>query len=207
MHAKLKKTKYRLLNVRVEDYQHSASSLLERPPPQDYLQEWKNILMRQAKNESTEGKVSVMVFRIGQEWLALETIYFNQVVPRRLIHRVPHRSGKVLLGVVNINGELQLCVALSQLLEIEQVITVHPNRVPYHQNRMIAIKKEHDLWIFPVDEIEGIQVWNLSAIENAPVNVAKSPVNYLKGIINVSHKSIGLLDDELLFYSLKRGIQ
>lgn len=207
MHSDLKKTKYRLLSEHKEDYQQSASTLLERPPPQEYLQEWTNILMRQSEGESTEETICVMVFRLGQEWLALETIYFKQVVHRRLIHRIPHRSGKTLLGMVNINGELQLCVALNRLLEIDQVITSHPSRVPYHQDRMMTIEKEHDLWIFPVDEIEGIQIWNLSAIENVPVNVSKSTASYLKGIINIGQKSVGLLDDELLFYSLKRSIQ
>ena len=42
-------------------------------------------------------------------------------------------------------------------------------------------------------------------IENVPVTVTKSSANYLKGIVHWKGKSVAYLDEELLFYSLKRS--
>lgn len=183
-----------------------CSSLLERAPPVDYVQEWTDVLMKQTVAEKTGESLSVVVFRLAQDWLALATNYFKQITYTRPIHSIPHNSRKILLGTVNLDGVLQLCVSLNQLLEIEAIATTRLTR-SYQQDRMIAIVKEGDLWVFPVDEIDGIHVWNLAAIENVPVNVSKSSVNYLKGIMNNQSRSVGLLDEELLFYSLKRSIQ
>lgn len=183
-----------------------CSSLLERPPPIDYVQEWTDILMKQTIAEKTGESLSVVVFRLAHDWLALATNYFKQITYTRPIHSIPHHSSKILLGTVNLDGVLQLCVSLTQLLDIEAMATTRSTR-SYQQNRMIALIKEGDLWVFPVDEIDGIYVWNLAAMENVPVNVFKSSVNYLKGIMNDQSRSVGLLDEELLFYSLKRSIQ
>ena len=71
---------------------------------------------------------------------------------------------------------------------------------------MVAIAKEGELWVFPVDGIEGIYNADLSLIENVPVNIKKSTVNYIKGILKMEGKAVGLLDDDLLFPSLKRSL-
>ncbi len=208
MKKREKKIKKRDISVSypVRSQQYTASSLFERAPPQEYTKELTEALMQRSSEQDRE-TLSVLVFRLGQEWLALPTIFFKEVTRRRSVHRIPHRTSKILLGLVNLNGELQLCMALHHLLEIENSIPPHSNRTPYHQDRMIAITKERDLWVFPVDEIDGIYNWDLSDIENAPVNISKSTTNYIKGILKVADKSIGLLDEELLFSSLKRSIQ
>lgn len=181
------------------------ATLFERPPSADYLEEWTNVLRKQEVIDYEPGALSVVVFRIGQEWLALKTIIFKEIIHRRVIHRIPHRSGKILKGLVNLDGELQLCIALNELFEIGMDPFSLSPKFSYQKNRMIAIKKDQDLWVFAVDEIEGIHAWEESRIENIPVNVAKSTINYLKGIMNTDQKSIALIDEELLFYSLRRS--
>lgn len=189
------------------DLQTIASHLFERSPTQEYIEEWTEALMQHPSPEKFKGALSVMVFRLGREWLALPTICFKEVAHRRPVHRIPHRSDKILLGIVNLNGELKLCVAAHQLLEIESFTLPGSNSFSYHYDRMIAIAKEGDLWVFPVDEIDGIYDWDLAVIEKVPVNLSKSTANFLKGIMKMGNKSVGLLDEELLFSSLKRSIQ
>ncbi len=72
---------------------------------------------------------------------------------------------------------------------------------------MVAIIREEELWVFPVDEIDGIYNWNLQNIENVPANISKSKANYIRGMMKMDSKSIGLLDEELIFASLKRSLQ
>ena len=46
------------------------------------------------------------------------TAVLVEVTPLRTLHRLPHRSGGVLAGIVNIRGQLQLCASLHALIGI-----------------------------------------------------------------------------------------
>lgn len=184
---------------------HDVEQLLERPVNEDYKRDWTDLLTKSTMNVEGEGALSVVIFRLSQEWLALPTIFFQEVVQKRPIHRIPHRINPILLGVMNLEGTLQLCVNLHALLEIHSSSEQSSTQASSYE-QMIALVKKRELWVFPVDEIEGIDLWNLSLMENIPVTVSKSKSNYLKGIMNKHNRSIGLLDEELLFYSLRRRI-
>lgn len=186
--------------------QYNPSKLFERTPSPDYLKEWTETLMEPPIVEINKQVISVTTFRLGEEWLAIPTNFVKEVTNRRLVHRIPHNKNHLLLGIVNLNGELQLVIALHLLLQMEMTLpTVKP--VSYQQERIIAIYKEGEIWVFPVNEIGGIFSWNIDTIENVPMSISKSSANYIKGIIYVDQKTIGLLDAELLFSSLKRSFQ
>ena len=63
--------------------------------------------------------VSVLIFRLGAESLAFRTRAVAEVTTPRPVHRVPHRSGRILAGLVNLQGQAQLCVSLHGLLGID----------------------------------------------------------------------------------------
>lgn len=185
----------------------SASHLFEKKPDEDYVRESTESLRQPFLFREGADKLSVLVFRLGVEWLALPTIYLKEVTQRRVVHSIPHRASPILKGIVNLNGELKLYVSLHELLQIDLPKEQEKGRLAYQRNRMMAIAKDGELWVFPVDEIDGIYYGDVLKIENVPVNVIKSSVNFIKGIIKLRNKGIGLLDDELLFTSLKRSIQ
>jgi chemotaxis-related protein WspD len=188
------------------DTKDSTSQFFDRIPSQEYVKELSEALIKEPSSEEAKEKLSVLVFRLGEEPLAIQTIYVKEVARRRKAHRLPHRSSPFLLGLVNLNGELQLCIALHRLLEIE-ACQVPSTKKDFHQHeRMIAIEKEGDLWVFPVDGIEGIFLWDHEMIENVPANILKSSANFLKGIVKMENKAIGFLNEEILFPGLKRCI-
>ena len=91
--------------------------LFAQRPPSGYAEEMLAGLT-QAEPAAPSGALhSVLVFRIGEEWLALAVSVLVEVTPAFPVHSVPQRSG-LLAGVVNIRGELQLCVRLDRLLGI-----------------------------------------------------------------------------------------
>jgi len=157
--------------------------------------------------EEEQEKLSIFVFRLGMEWLALPTIYLKEVTERRPIHSIPHKASSLLKGIVNLNGELKLCVSLHELLQIDMPHDDKAECFSYQRNRMAAIVKEGELWVFPVDEIDGVYFADLTKMENIPVNLSKSSVHYIKGMIKLKNKGVGLIDDDLLFASLQRSIQ
>lgn len=180
----------------------SAIKLLEREPDPVYLEEWTELLARgKAEGEGT-AESSAVVFALGGEWLALSTGVFSEVGLPRPVHKIPHRSNEILEGVVNVRGQLLLSVNLHNLLEIP-----HNSDVPVRfktLRRMLGIQKSQDRWVFLVDELFGIVQRKEELLENVPVTVAKSTANYLKGVFTWNGRSVGLLDDELLFYSLRK---
>lgn len=221
-------------------YSIEGRRLLERSLPDGYLQEWTALLatLKQttaqvkivngvSANDAPENSVSmngvarekvlvdvkpiaVVIFRIHNEWLALPASVFKEVTPSSPIHTIPHRSNQILLGLVNIHGELQICVSLAHLLtlEIAKPETTKPAALTHSipNPRMMVLERESERWVFPVDEIYGVQRFQLNELKPAPTNVAKSANTYTKGLIGWRKTHVSFLDDELLFYTLNRRV-
>ena len=86
---------------------------LDAPSPPDYIDEW-TVRLAAPDDGAAQEEFSALVFRLGDEWLALPVGVLVEVTRPRPPHRIPHRGG-LLAGVVNIRGELHL---------------VHPTRSP-----------------------------------------------------------------------------
>jgi len=181
-------------------------SLMEREPPADYLRDWTEALAEAKDEDEAEDTLSVLIFRLGIEWLALPTRVCQEVAEMRLIHTLPHRSGPVLLGLVNMRGQIRLCVSLSELLGLEPADDTE--RTTNHQNQtcLVVIARDSDHWVILVDELHGIQRFHLSALRDAPVTVAKAMPRLTKGVIDWRDKGVGYLDDELLFLALRKEV-
>jgi len=52
---------------------------------------------------------SVVVFRLGEEWLGLPTRCLVEVANVQTIHSLPHQRSRALLGVANVRGALVAC--------------------------------------------------------------------------------------------------
>lgn len=96
----------------------AALQLLDRPLWAEYLQE-RTRHYAEARRPATPARLSVLVFRLGCEWLALPTVACQEIVERRFIHSLPHRRNGVVLGLVNVRGELVVCVSLARMLGLE----------------------------------------------------------------------------------------
>ena len=60
-----------------------------------------------------------MAFRVGTEWLAVPLALATEVAPLAPVHRLPHRDGGALLGVVNVGGRLLPAVSLARLMGVD----------------------------------------------------------------------------------------
>jgi len=187
-------------------YAAGGRGLLEREPPADYLREWTQALAEAKDEEQAEETLSVLIFRLGREWLALPTHVCQEVAEMRPIHTLPHRSGPVLLGLVNIRGQIRLCVSLRELLGVEPADD--SGRTTQHKNSrcLVVIARDSDHWVLLVDEIHGIQRFQLSAVRDAPVTVAKATPGLTQGVIDWRDTGVGYLDDELLFLALRKEV-
>ncbi|MEZ4526342.1 MAG: chemotaxis protein CheW [Desulfobacterales bacterium] len=182
---------------------HAGRNLLERDLPDAYRAEWTGIMSAEKETESP-GTVSAVIFRVGQEWLALHTLLFREVVDPQKFHSLPHRKNPVLLGLVNVHGEIQLCISLKALLDIRGKSEENGEKKGYR--RMMVVESEGKQWVFPVEEIHGICRIHPDSFQNTPVTVAKSRFSFTRNIFCWENLNVALLDDELLFASLKRSL-
>lgn len=181
-------------------------NLLDRELSQEYRDEWTKV-MATKKEEELFNTISVVIFRIEQEWLSIRTKVFAEVInPENLhSHSLPHRHNPVLIGLINIRGEIQLCVSLKELLGIEGY-SMKKNS-PKSYKRMMVMDKNDEKWVFPIDEIHGIHRVHPNTFQNVPVTVAKAQATFTKGIFKWNDKHVAFMDDDLLLFSLTKSVQ
>jgi len=184
----------------------AAASLFERRPSDDYINE-RTALFSRGKQASSKGQeTAIVIFRLHQEWLALPAMVIAEIIDMRVIRKIPHRTDGILLGMTTLRGQLQLCISLHHLLEVDEGEEIKKAYGLAAAQRMIAIEKEKIRWVFPVDEIFGVFHCNKQQFENVPVTISKSKANFLKDVFKWEGRSIGLIDENLLFYTLQRKI-
>lgn len=183
-------------------FRQGAQALLGRAPPEGYVEEWTGFLARD-KEISDALNDAAMVFRIGNEWLALSARLCVEVVSERPIRRVPHRSGRILLGLTSVRGELLLCFSLARMLGLEPADNAAKNTAP----RLLVVSSERFKPAFPVDEVLGIHRFNRESIKAIPATVAHAVPRFSHGVISVNSISAGLLDDATLFQTLVKELE
>lgn len=196
-------------------YSAAGRSLLEREAPLEYVNEWTNILAKTQPDHSGSQPstavaplaqtLSVMIFRLLGEWLALPVCLFQEVTQPCVIHTLPHRSNELLRGLVNIRGEILMCISLGNLLDLE-TIADSPHLSSVVSKRMVVVVKDEERWVFTVDEVRGVHRFQLDELQAAPVVISKATEAYTKGVIRWQGQKVNYLDFDLLFYTLNRRI-
>ncbi|MFT4435870.1 chemotaxis protein CheW [Caballeronia sp. 15715] len=201
--------------ARVLDREHSADTAIEHTP-----------LHRQTAQSLTEyaareaDATSWLVFRIGDEWLALPTVIFQQVAQLRPIHSLPHRRHRAVLGVVNVRGTLLVCASLARLFGIASVVG-QDGRRPEQQGtdardlaRLLVIEPgtdagEHgDLGnpiVFPVDAVDGVHRFARADFQAVPATIASMSASHAVAVTAWNGVTVGLLDAAKLFETLNRS--
>ena len=187
-----------------EVYNKAGRELLDREIPEGFLEEWTRDLADIKVPEPTE-TLSVIIFRVREEWLALRTVSLQETVSSRLIHDVPSRSNGVFRGIVNINGELLLCMSAADVLEQgAEHRTVYSGNRTYE--RMLVIRLEGERYVFPVDEVLGVYRVSIADFGEPPATLTRSPANFIKSIFGFKGKRVGLLEESSFHNALKRSI-
>ena len=186
-------------------YSQAALGLLRGDAPAGYREEWTAHFARPKHVEDTDTQ-TVVIFRLGSEWLALPMLAVTEVADLRPIHSLPHRRSGVVLGLANVRGELLVCVSLGQVLGLQP--SARTNRETHNgvHRRLLVIRRDDVRSVCPVDEVHGIHRVRSRELQDVPATVAKATATYSKAIVPWNGHSVGLLDDQLLFYTLQRSL-
>jgi chemotaxis-related protein WspD len=178
---------------------NAGRRFLDAPSPEGYAEEWTRRLADPIE-ESPADLVGVLVFRLGEEWLALPVGLLVEVTAPRPVHRVPRRGG-VLAGLVNIRGELHLCAHLDAVLGVGRIDHAEAPKRP--QARFLVVRREGERWVFPVDEVDEVHRFSRQALTGSPATLSRSLARLTRGVFHHGERSVGLLDEERLFHTLR----
>lgn len=150
--------------------------------------------------EPTGEQRSLLIFRLGEQWLAIATRCLAEVMPVSPIHSLPHRKSTGLLGVTNVRGTLVACLSLSELLDLETDDSRQNGQrvIP----RMLILESGSGPLVVPVDEVSGIQKIPLARISNAKQDDKRTISRFTAGVLQWRGQSITLLNDEQLLQNM-----
>ena len=152
-------------------------------------------------NLTGNNKFELMLFRLGEEWLALATRRMAEVMPLSPIHTLPHQKAGSLLGVTNVRGTLVACLSLAELLDLDTQQDARRGErrvIP----RMLILESDSGPLVTPVDEVSGIQRIPVAHIRNAKHDDKRTISRFTAGVLQWQEQSITLLDDEQLLQTM-----
>lgn len=186
-------------------YSSAAAHLLDREPPADYIAHWTE-QARQVKGRVNAAAISLLIFRIRSERLALPTRALTEIASLRPIHSIPHRRGDVVLGLANIRGELLVCLSLHEMLSVQTASDVVEEEGQDAAGRLLVIQREGTRAVCPVDEVHGIERVLESDLGPVPATLKGAAATYTRALLTWRTHTVGLLDEQLLFQGVNRSV-
>ena len=177
-------------------YSNAGRSLLNRESPDGYGDDWADILASEKMSKS-KNLQSAVLFRLGGEWMSLPVSIINEITLLRNIYDIPHNRNKKIRGMVNIRGELIICMSLGNLLGVEKPDEDFIGN-EHSINRLITIREDSGCIVFPVSEIDGIIYYEKDELTTAPDTIRNSAKNLIKGMTLVNDKNVGCIDHSAL---------
>lgn len=184
----------------------SVARLLDREVTEESLRE-STAQVAAVKTVVELGTKSVVIFRIGAEWFGLPTSVLQEIGSRSTVRTLPGHQGGILSGLVNVRGDLLLCVALGVVLGVDHTTVGTEPRKPDSSERLMICKRNDARLAFEVSEVYGLHRYSPRELRNAPATLARAAEGiYTLGVVCWKDKIVGCLDDELLFYTLNKSL-
>ncbi|MBS7539517.1 chemotaxis protein CheW [Ancylobacter lacus] len=188
----------------------AAGRLLDRPLPPGYREEWTRHFARRMDEDVPVAEAArerrVLVFRLADEWLALPAEVVQEITEPRPVHSLPHRDNALVLGIVNVRGELLVQVSLATLLGIgPRRSRPAGERTPAFP-RLVVIGGGGHRTAFAADEVHGLHTAAAKDVLDLPATVGKASSAFAAAIIAWNGTTVGELDARLVLDALDRGI-
>jgi chemotaxis-related protein WspD len=180
-------------------YSAAATRLLDR-----YALQQDDRVQHSATVETDIKTRSLLMFRLGEEWLALATRSLVEVAPLQAIHSLPHQRSRALLGVANVRGALVACLSLVELLGLDATNNAASSaRV---MPRLLIIAAHGGPVVVPVDEVDGIHAIDERILEAASQSGTQASGKYTRGVLPFKGRSLRWLDEEQLLSAVTRSL-
>ncbi len=147
-------------------------------------------------SETVRDTIETFVVKIGDALVGFPRGLINQVMGFSRIHSIPNRHSQTIKGLVNIDGEIKICISLGRLLNIE---AGNKNKNNNAQNaiheRLVSIATASGEWILPVSAVIGHQSLTASGEGNSR---ELQRLRYISSILMSDGKPVLLVDGQAL---------
>ncbi|MDD1014303.1 chemotaxis protein CheW [Pseudomonas rubra] len=176
-----------------EVYAAAATRLLDRYSLSQGAHE-----QSEAPEQASSGR-SLLLFRLGEEWLALATRCLVEVAPLQQVHSLPHQRSRVLHGVANVRGALVPCLSLGDLLGLEsQAAAATSARV---MPRMLIIAAAGGSVVVQVDEVDGIH-----GLDPGRLTAEQGEARFTAAVLQWRGRSVRVLDEDQVLSAVNRSL-
>ena len=186
-------------------YSAAASELLDGEVSPEQLTQATERLAKQ-KAAAVPHAHAVLIFRLGAEWMALPSAAIGEIVNSRPIHSLPHRRNGAVLGLVNIRGELLVCIALHFILKLDEAVERKRDQQRAAGARMLVMQQDGARIVYPVENVFGIERFHADDLAPVPAMLAKSATTHIKAVLSWQGHSVSLLDQQLLLATVSRSL-
>ena len=188
----------------------AARTFFDREPPPHYLEEWVERLA-QPEEHVKQDLLSLVIFRLYDEYLAVQTRWLVEVTLPQPIHAIPHRTNEVVLGLVNIRGQLRICFSAHGLLGVAlPAVSQQTHRsdaistAPYAASleRMLILHDRSEQWVFPVEEVLGVHRLPVRDLHSVPSTFGKAGA-FSQSVFSWTSHTVGYLDETRFLSALR----
>ena len=181
-------------------YSAAATRLLDRYALQQ--EDHRHAAAAQADDEVATR--SLLMFRLGEEWMGIATRCLVEVAPLQPIHSLPHQRSRALLGVANVRGALVACLSLVELLGLDS--TGGGPSGGRIMPRMLIIAAQDGPVVVPVDEVDGIHAIDERTLKAASASGTQASARYTQGVLQFQGRSLRGLDEAQLLSAVTRSL-
>ncbi|PYB69343.1 chemotaxis protein CheW [Pseudomonas sp. LB-090624] len=142
---------------------------------------------------------SMLLFRLGEEWLALATACLAEIAPLQAVHSLPHQRSRLLQGVVNVRGALVPCLSLADLLGVQA--TAVEQRSGRAMPRMLILAAEGGPVVMAVEEVDGIH-----RLDPLLSGSGQDATRFTAAVLQWRGRSVRVLDDQHLMSEVQRSL-
>ncbi|WP_455205031.1 chemotaxis protein CheW [Kaarinaea lacus] len=187
-------------------YTQAGRLAFEKPLPKNYIQFWTQYYARENSLQA-DSRLSVVIFRLQQQWYAVPTRHVDVIEPRSFVHRIPNYDNQFVLGVANIKGKLQLCFSLKRLLNIatSDLGEGGSTQVGVYR-RFVVLSQESFIYVFPVDEIGSVTRINSDELKPQSDYTVNNTSSLLMGSVTTEQKKVVLINTDILFTKIENAM-
>ena len=142
---------------------------------------------------------SMLLFRLGEEWLALATASLAEIAPLQAVHSLPHQRSRVLQGVANVRGALVPCLSLADLLGVQAGTA--EQRSGRAMPRMLILAAEGGPVVMAVEESDGIH-----RLDPLLLGSGQDATRFTAAVLQWRGRSVRVLDDQHLLSAVQRSL-
>ena len=144
--------------------------------------------------------LSALVFRLGQDWLALPTTLLQEVSVLVPVHGIPYPRSRSLRGLCNVRGTLVPCLALDQLLGLA------PEATPQDRPRMLILDAPGGALVVQVHAVDAVHALPRALLQDARHASGLAASQLAAAVLQWQQRSITLLDAERLTQAMLRSL-